>query len=182
MKSKVSHTYIKFYDVTLGIEMVAHSDFIGVVIVPLSKFVSDNIPIEEFEIIDPSLDASLRKNMRFIGRKYDFMNLIGWVPVLMFKNWFRRKIRNPLDDPQRMICVDFCLHITNDANATSLPYNILNPQELLKWFRDNYEKNKWTRKVLDNPHTILDDVKAVLATEVMKSDEQKQKDNWTDST
>jgi hypothetical protein len=165
MKTNISHCYVRFSDPTFGVDLVIHADWPGVIIIPASKFDKENIAIEEFEITDSRLDLSLRNNMRLIGKKYDFLNLIGWMPVMVCENWFKRKIKNPLDDPKRLICVDFCLHITNDADITSLPYGVLTPKELRKWFQDNCDKNGWSRKVLYESYTIIDNVKAALTTE-----------------
>jgi hypothetical protein len=139
-KANISHSYIRLYDGFLGVSLVIHADFPGVVVIPASKFDKENIAIEEFEIDDPRLGESVRKNMRLIGKKYDFLNLISWLPVMIFKSWFKRKIKNPLDDPNKLICVDFCLHIMNDAGVTCLPYNVLSPKELCKWFEEWMDK------------------------------------------
>jgi hypothetical protein len=147
--SDISHSYIRFYDATLGVDIVCHADFPGVVIVPTSKFDSENIAIEEFEIDDARLNTSIRKNMRLIGKRYPRRKLIAWIPFVLFKKWLKRKVKNPLDDPDGLICVDFCLHILNDADITALPYDMLTPMDLRQWFRNNYEKFGWTRKVLD---------------------------------
>jgi hypothetical protein len=174
MKTNISHSYVRIHDDTFGVDLVLHADWPGVVIWPAQKFDKENVAIEEYEIDDIRLQASVRTNMRLIGKKYDFLNLIGWMPVIIFKDWFKRKIRNPLDDPKRLICVDFCLHITNDAGITSLPYNVLNPKELRQWYQDNYEKNGWNRKVLYEAHTIVDNVMKVLGTELLHDKDEKK--------
>lgn len=173
MKTNISHCYIRFYDDFLGVSIVIHADFPGVVIIPSAKFDKENIAVEEYELSDTRLKASLQRNMRLIGKKYDFANLIGWIPIIVVK-WFKRKIKNPLDDPKRMICVDFVLHVTNDAGITSIPYGILNPKELRQWFQDNCEKNGWTRKVLYEYNTIVDNVMKALGTELLQDKDEKK--------
>lgn len=176
-RSNISHSYIKFYDDFLGVSLIIHADFPGVVIIPESKFKINNIPIEEYEIDDNRLGDSIRKNMRLIGKKYDFLNLFGWLPVIVFKSWFKRKIKNPLDDPKRLICVDFCLHIINEAELTMLPYNTLTQKDFRKWCDDNCEKLGWTKIILDNQNTMVDNVKIAL-----KIKEPEKKDNWNENS
>src|SRR5574343_1123540 len=103
----VSHTYVRFYDEFLKDEFVAHADFPGVLILQANQFEKNNIIIEEFEITDEKLKDSLRRNFRLLGKKYDYWNIVGWAWVLAFKRWAKKKIENPIDDPNKLICVEF---------------------------------------------------------------------------
>lgn len=143
--SKVSHTYIRLDDRFLGTPLVFHADYVGVVIVHAPLFEKQNIVVEEYEIENDSFDYAIKKNLALLGKKYDYWNLLGWAWVIALKRWFKRKIENPIDDPKKLICVDFVLRITNCAKATNLPLGIMTPKELRKWYTENYESLGWKR-------------------------------------
>lgn len=145
MKSDISHCYIRIEDSVLGVPVVIHSDFIGVVIEHADIFDKKNIAIEEYEINSEHLDDSIKSNLRFLGQGYDWMALFGWAWTIIFKRWVKRKIKNITVDPIKLICVDFVLHVLNEAGLTTIPYGFLTPKDLRMWMMENHQNMCWKK-------------------------------------
>lgn len=145
-----SHVYIRFFDQTLGTEMILHSDMPGVVFNLAEEFKIKNFTIEEYEIDDPRLDQAVKNNLWFLGKSYDYYKLINWAWIIIFKRWFVRKIKDPSKDPKKIVCVDYVLYIFNEAGITCLPIGYLTPADLLSWCRENYNNLGWKQKIFDN--------------------------------
>lgn len=144
-ESEVSHTYVRVYDEFIGEWLIIHADMPGVIIETQQVFKAKNLVIEEFEIEDTNLRKSLRTNLRHLGKKYDWFNILGWVWVITFKRWFKRKIENPLSNPKRLVCVDFVSRVLNDAGVTTLPLGKLHPKGLRKVFNNVYNTMGWKK-------------------------------------
>lgn len=180
-KSNVSHCYIRLYDEFFDSEVVIHADMVGVILILSSKFDQENITVEEYEVHDRLfLKRSIKNNLRHLGKKYDWWNLFNWIWVIIFKRWIKRKIMNPMEDPKKLICVDFVLRVLNEAEITSLPYNLFNPTSFRDWCRENYKKLGWEKTTEDKSKTILDNVKNILLDENI-SDEKIKNDNWDET-
>ena len=151
MDSEISHTYIRLDDSFLGTSLIFNADLPGIVIVYAPYFDAQNVAVEEYEIDDPRIEAAVKNHFRLLGKKYDFVNLFGWAWVITFKRWFKKKMLNPIDDPKKLICVDFVLKITNDAGITpNLPIGQMTPAMLHKWFESNYKECGWKKIELAN--------------------------------
>ncbi len=137
IESKVSHTYIRFYDEFLGVELIMHADWDGVVIEDAELFEKQNTVIEEFEFEDPRFKASLRKNLRLLRKKYDYWNIAHWAWIITFKRWAKIKIKNPIDDPKKIWCVDFSIRNINPVIL--LPLGTMNPRTLNEWMNAHYQ-------------------------------------------
>ena len=149
-KANVSHVYIRFYDETLGTDMILHSDMPGVVFNMAEIFSIKNFTTEEYEIEDERLKEAIKNNLWHLGKSYHYFKLIDWAVFIIFKRWLVRKIKNPVSNPKKLICVDFVLFILNDAGITHLPIGLMTPIDLLQWCKENYEKLGWKRKVFDD--------------------------------
>ncbi len=147
MKSNVSHSYIKIYDEFLKTSLVLHADFVGTVIVHSEVFDLTNIVVEEYEINDSRLDDAIRKNLWHLGKRYDWYDMYQWMLVLMFKRWFVRKVKDPMESPKKLICVDFILYILNASGIAKFPIGLLNPQMFMEWCQNNYQNFGWKRIV-----------------------------------
>lgn len=138
--SDISHVYIKIEDLFLGTTLVLHADLPGVVFEDYDLFAKKNEVIEEYTIEDRRLNKSIKKNLRLLGRRYDYMELFGWAWTIAFRRWFKKKVKKPFDDPKKLICVDFAVKILNDAEISQLPNCELNPQTFRNWIRNNIDK------------------------------------------
>lgn len=149
-KATVSHVYIKFFDQTLGTEMILHSDMPGVVFNLAEEFKIKNFTVEEYEIEDSKLDQAIKNNLWFLGKKYDYYKLVDWAWAIVLRRWFVRKVKNPVSNPKKIICSDFVLFVLNEAELTHLPIGHLTPFDLQEWCRNNYENLGWKRKIFDD--------------------------------
>lgn len=122
--------------------MILHADWPGVVFLDANVFDSDNIAIVEFEFDDPRLGKSLRKHLRFLGRKYDGWKLWNWAWTIMLRRWIKQKLETPIEDPKKIICVDFIIRILNDAGITNLSLGAFTPAEFLDWLNKNHAEKK----------------------------------------
>jgi hypothetical protein len=144
-KSHVSHVYIRLEDDFLGTQLVIHADWLGVCIDYLDTFKQLNKIIVEYEIEHPDFEKVIKQNFKFLGKKYDYSLLLSHVWFIVFKRWFQRKVKNPLVDPTKIICVDFVLRILNELEVTNLPYKLLYPRTLLEFIDDIHEKQNWRK-------------------------------------
>lgn len=149
-KGNVSHVYIKLYDETLGTDIILHSDMPGVVIGLDEIFRIKNFTVEEYEIEDDRLNKAIKDNLWHLGKSYHYFKLIDWAIFIIFKRWLVRKIKDPITNPKKLICVDFVLFILNDAGITHLPIGFMTPFDLLKWCQENFEKLGWKRTIYDD--------------------------------
>lgn len=149
-KANVSHTYIKFYDSTLGTDLVLHADYSGVQFELAEKFDIGNFTVEEYEIDDTRLDKAVKNNLWHLGKKYNYYKMFNFIFFIMFKRWFVRKMKNPIVDAGKIICVDFIFYILNDAEITNLPIGYIAPKLFSKWCQENYEQFGWKRKIYDD--------------------------------
>jgi hypothetical protein len=145
-KSEVSHTYIKLDDDFLGLPLILHVDWPGAVIVSESEFLKENEKVEEYEIESEKFRPAIKKNLIFLGKKYDYWNLIAWGIAILFRRTFKKKEHNRIEDPKKLICVDFVLRITNAAQITDLPLGEMTPKMLRDRFNQRYEENGWKKK------------------------------------
>jgi hypothetical protein len=164
-KGQVSHTYLRIYDTFFQQYFVLHADWDGVKIELADKFDLENNAIEEFIINDKRLNDAIRKGLWHLGKKYDYIKLFNWAWAIIFKRWIVRKVKDPVVDPKKLICVDFDLYILNDAGITNLEIGHYNPKEFLEWCRSNYEQLGWKRISYDEGKTIFDLVKSFLRDE-----------------
>ncbi|MBI2449651.1 hypothetical protein HYV49_05135 [Candidatus Pacearchaeota archaeon] len=149
-KSEVSHAYIEVYDEFLQINLIIHADFQGIIIQLAKEFDIGNRRLEEYEIDDIRLDNTLKDNLWYLGKKYDYFKFINFAFFIIFKRWLIRKVKNPYIDPQKLVCVDFILYILNGAKIISLPIGYLTPKFFKDWCKENYENLNWKRKIYDN--------------------------------
>jgi hypothetical protein len=145
-EAQVSHTYIRVYDEFLETPIVIHADLPGVIIEHAEIFLEKNVVIEEFEIDDERVKLGLKKNLCHLRKKYDWWDILDWALVLKFRRWFKRKIREPLEDPKKLICVDLVARVLNDSKITHLPLGELHPKRLRVLFNENYKQLGWKKR------------------------------------
>jgi hypothetical protein len=144
-----SHTYIRFYDEYLGMNLIAHADWPGVIIIQADRFDKENTVVEEFEFDLPPLKTALVRNLRFLGSRYDYLSILGWAWTIALRRAARLVVKNPLDDPKSLICVDFCIRVLNDAALTAIPVGSMNPKGLVKYLRKHIEEMGGQRFVFE---------------------------------
>jgi len=140
---EISHVYLRIFDEFFGVWLIIHSDWGGVQVDLAEKFDLENITTEEYEIEDEDLHYAIVKNLWHLGKGYSYIKLFNWTWAIIFKRWFVRKIKDPITDPKKLICVDFILYILNAAHITHLSIGSLTPNELRLWCRSYYEELGW---------------------------------------
>lgn len=139
LRANISHTYIRYHDEYMDIDYVVHADWPGVLPIPAERFDKENVVVEEFEFDIPK--SALKFNLhKFLGNRYDYLAILGWAWTIAFRRWMKIKLENPIDDPKKLICVDFCLRVLNAAKITNIPSTSMNPIMLLRYLRENHEQ------------------------------------------
>lgn len=146
-KAKVSHTYIRFYDETIGANMVVHVEKTMLMVLG-EEFDKLNTPKVEY-IIDggDALQESMRENLRNLEKKFNWFDWVGWLPFL--SGWMKRKVRSPKRTFNRMICVDYILRVLSDAKIAYLPEGLMTPELLRQWCDHHYELLGWEKENLN---------------------------------
>lgn len=141
LKAQVSHTYIRFHDPFLAGDLVFHADLPGVVLEDWEVFKEQNIVVEEYEIEDEKLLYLIQKNKRLLKRKYDWGQIWDWAWVILFRKYVQKKLSNPLDDPKKLICVEFCMRFLRELGP--VPNEKLNPRSMREWMNSIHQERGW---------------------------------------
>ena len=107
--SPVSHCSLLYFDVDFGQEMVLESTLEGVRIIPYEVFKQHNNIVRVF-IPETPLKQGFAKVGEKLGTFYDFAGLLGMLWVLLGR-WFKRKFKNPWDNPQALFCSEFVAQV-----------------------------------------------------------------------
>jgi len=131
-KSKASHTWLLVTDSFLGVDMVLQATMGGFQMVSFDAFQKKHKIITIVDLAHP-MDMGVKEAAQWLGFRYDYLGLLGELFV-EFGRWFKRKLKNPLNDPKAMFCSEAVVRVlqassypgseTLDASATS-------PQDLL---------------------------------------------------
>lgn len=144
--AQVSHTYVRFYDPFLETEMVFHADWPGVIIEDYEQFLSQNTVIEEYDIEDDKVKEIIRCNLKMLRRKYDGWNIANWAWAIIFKRWVKKKFEEPLENPKKLICVQFVLRFIR--KIVPVPKEDLNPKSCREWMSSVHEQYGWKKRTL----------------------------------
>lgn len=137
--SKVSHCYIRVYDEFLKTNLVFHVErTMG--ILRAEEFDRDNRVVEEFVIDDERIDNSLILNLEHLGKKFNWADWFGWCPPASW--WLKKRTKDFTFN--KLICVDYILRVLNDAGITRLPYGVMTPEMLRRWFFQYYNGFGWS--------------------------------------
>lgn len=141
--AQVSHSYVRFHDEFLDADLIMHADWPGVIIEDAELFAKQNVIVEEFVIEDQKLKETIRNSLSLLRKKYDYWNIIGWAWAITFKRWVKQKIKAPIDDPKKIICVQFCTRILKPL--VDIPKEELNPKSLREWMNKVYKAHGWEK-------------------------------------
>lgn len=110
-KSRATHCYFVFWDEATARELVleAHWTFR---LIPYAKWSKVNRAVAEYEWrkSDGSsyLTAAIQHAADWVDDWFDFSGLLGMVPVIIAREWFKRSLRNPLQNPKAYFCSEAC--------------------------------------------------------------------------
>lgn len=102
-KAKCSHAWLMYHDPFFSRPMVMEATEWGVRIIDAEIFYKRN---QIVEVYIPSVDLTpaIQLSGDVIGELYDFAGLIGMSLVMAAMAWFKKKIRNPLQNPHGLFC------------------------------------------------------------------------------
>lgn len=100
-RGSVSHALLTFRDETLDKTFVMEANGRGFMLTPWRKWLDGHELVCRFSLsLDEKLQlTALRDLAQFLGSQYDYLSLLGF----FFRRWWGR-MRNPFDDPKKMIC------------------------------------------------------------------------------
>jgi len=104
MGTPYSHIWLLLDDALFDMDMVLGTEKQGFQLIPYARFLRQNNVVM---IYDPHpdyrLDVGLRAVAPLIGEPYDGLGLVGMAWVMLCR-WLKRKVRNPLANPQALFC------------------------------------------------------------------------------
>ena len=115
-RAEVSHALVTFYDETLDKVFVMEAGGRGFILTPWAKWRQSHTLACRYSLCISTRhqEESIRKLAEFLGSQYDYISLLGFV----FRRWVRR-MRNPLDNPNRLICSEAVAVFLRDAGLDS---------------------------------------------------------------
>ena len=134
-KSTVSHSFIVFD--WLGEKWVLESEWAGIQIIPLSRFMSKgNTIVDTIDLPDVSMD-DLKFALQDSGVAYDYGGLFGSIfPII--GTWLKMKWKNPWQNTKAMFCSEFIVVWLQDlgrASKADLVADETDPSALLKYLK-----------------------------------------------
>lgn len=105
-RSSVSHVGLVI-DVC-GVPVLFHSTFGGVQMTPVAAFERTDRVVAAYRVV-PELD--LRHAIaEHLGQGYDYPAILGFAWLIVFGRWLKRKAKNPLASPGKLVCSELVLH------------------------------------------------------------------------
>lgn len=128
-KAEVSHTFFVFE--LYGRSWMLGSDWGGVVIEPMRKFVAKNT-IKMLAPVPELHDEHMAMAMESLGDKYDYTGLLGGI-FPMIGRLFRQKWNNPWNNSQALFCSELVAQVLRAADfpgSETLVPSETTPQDL----------------------------------------------------
>lgn len=129
-RSKISHTFLLLDKAFLGGDMVLQANPGGFVLLTYEAFQSSNEVLELVEL-SHSILPGLQRSTGWLGKKYDYLAVLGLVPVLAGRA-MGRKWRNPFNT-KSVFCSEVIVHIMKASGypgSESLDADSMTPQDL----------------------------------------------------
>ena len=136
-RSKVSHTWLLYYDDDFDCDMVMEATIEGFRLIPFESFKVKNIAIELFTP-KHSLAAGFKAAGKKLGSKYDVKGLFGAIVPIIGK-WFSRKWHNPFHSSKALFCSEAMVDVMKDSSYPgweSFEPEDINPQALRDFFAE----------------------------------------------
>jgi hypothetical protein len=90
-----------------GVDVLIHATVGGVQVSPRRKWLRGERVVAEFKPrAEPVFD--LHTAVQSLGERYDYVGLIGYIPVLLARR-FGARLRNPLASARATVCSEFAL-------------------------------------------------------------------------
>ena len=114
----VSHAWIAYDDVTLGLRMVMQAEAWSFEVRPWQRWIGENKLIAEFHMMGGMPVSALRKRACDLGMKYDWRSGF-WSGV---SSWFRKWTKagfgfRPSSTPGKLMCSEAVIRFLRDAGC-----------------------------------------------------------------
>lgn len=106
-RSPINHTWIAVR--SMGLELIIHSTVGGVQVDLRDKWEKRNRVVEEYRVI-PDVTEGFHKAMSYLGDRYDYLGLLGFVPYYIGR-WFGRKVKNPWASTRAVVCSELIVRL-----------------------------------------------------------------------
>lgn len=136
-KSRVSHTFMVYYDTDWNMDMVIQIDEYGFRLVPFERYKKYNEIKHIFDMSNPKYgnfeEGMAQLSREFAGTHYDFKGFIGMGLVILWRA-MKRRIKNPLASKGTLICSEgatLALQYGKCPGSDVLVADSTSPQNLL---------------------------------------------------
>lgn len=142
-RGTVSHAWIAYNDMTLGLRMVMQAEAWGFEVRPWQRWTRENRWVGEFRLLGGEQIVALQNRARDLGAKYDWVAGL-WVGV---SSWFKRWLRSglsfrPSRTPKRLMCSEAVVRFLREADCgcvKELDEELTSPAELYDIVRSSSE-------------------------------------------
>jgi hypothetical protein len=114
--SKYNHAYIIYTSYLFGGWWGVEIAEDGVVKLPLEKIKAKYYLNDCFEY-EYNLDLGLQRTRQMVGKKYDWLGVLGFGLKILIKRLFRRKVDNTLQAGGRLFCSEYVASVLKLAGA-----------------------------------------------------------------
>ena len=136
-RSRVSHSGLATY--LHGVPVLVHADFGGVQVTTLKTFQRRNQVVFTFAGKDGiDLGPALASAAEDIGESYDYVGLLGYLVVMVFRRWGRR-VQNPLAGAKSTVCSELVARVCQKSvpGWSALDPEQTTPEDLLKLIEES---------------------------------------------
>jgi hypothetical protein len=116
-QSDFNHVFLSYKSDMWGGWWATQVDDDGVRLLPLEKVVGKKkMPVECYETVSSDVFDGLVSVRDYIGSRYDWRGIFGFLVKLIVWRLFGKRILNPFHDRAKMFCSEFVMLILQKAN------------------------------------------------------------------
>lgn len=148
-----SHAWLLHKSNDYKTNLIIHATSGGVKVVEADKVLKRWKFWKLFKYAPKGLENALPSMAKYLGNDYDYGALIFFSWVIIAKNWFKKKVKNPWRDPKAMICSEFVTILLQKANvqgAGLLDPETTSPKDLDTFLTQHKDFYTVTKEVVNN--------------------------------
>lgn len=115
-QSKYNHAYIIYTSYLFGGWWAVEIAEDGIQLLPLEKVKKKYYENDCFEYAY-NLDLGLQRTRLMVGKKYDWLGVLGFGVKILVKKLFRRNVENAFEDNRRLFCSEYVASVLKYAGA-----------------------------------------------------------------
>jgi len=135
---RASHVGLAFDSRDFAVSLVLDAGLAGVALTPRSRWLQGRRIVSAFRPVATAEEDRLRQGLaraaEDLGRRYDFVGLLGFAWIRLMFRWLSRKVRNPMASPRRLVCSELVAEALKGAGFILTP-ETSTPQTLIEWLR-----------------------------------------------